>query len=143
MDERELSADETQEKIRAAIAGVEEVILATNGSHGHPNVRTMCLACGNGIDTMWFVTSLESSKIIELIKSSKAAVYIRASGDAEVRLWGTVAILDDHDSRRYVWKDYMKDSFPGGQEDPNMRVLRFDVISGLFAKDGKSGIFTK
>lgn len=143
MEEREISAEEAQDKIRAITDVVEEVILATNGSHGHPNVRTMRIACGNGVDTLWFVTSLESSKIIELIKSSKASVYIRSDGDAEVRLWGTVAILDDHDSRRYVWRDYMKECFPEGEEDPNMRVLRFDVISGLYAKDGRSGIFSK
>jgi general stress protein 26 len=142
MKERELSHKDARARVEKLLAGAKTVFLATNGSHGHPNVRAMMPAKIEGADTVWFVTSLESSKIIELVKDNKAAIYGCAPNTlAEFRLWGEIAILDDHESRKYVWHDEMKKHF-SGIDDPDMRVLRFNVVSGLYAKEGKSGIFS-
>lgn len=143
MYDREIEADRARALIEEVLRGAKDVIFATNGSHGHPNVRTMYVACHDGAEALWFTTSLESSKIIELIKNEKAAIYIKCDGNAEVRLWGKVVILDDRESRERVWCDDLRAAFPDGAHDPNMRVLRFDVISGLYAKEGRSGIFTR
>ena len=143
MKERELSSKETRAKIEKLMSNVGTMFFATNGSHGHPNVRAMMPIRIDGTDTVWFATSLESSKLIELVKDSKAAVYGYSPNTmAEFRLWGNVAILDDYESRKRVWSDELKKYYPGGVDDPTMRILRFDVVSGLYAKDNKSGIFS-
>jgi general stress protein 26 len=143
MKERELSQKDAKAKAEKLLAGAKTVFLATNGSHGHPNVRAMMPVKIEGADTVWFATSLESSKIIELVKDNKAAIYGYTPNNslAEFRLWGEIAILDDHESRKYIWREEMKKHF-SGIDDRNMRILRFNVVSGLYAKEGKSGIFS-
>ena len=143
MKERELSPKETRAKIEKLMSNVSTVFLATNGSHGHPNVRAMMPVRVDETNAVWFTTTLESSKLIELVKNDKAAVYGYSPNTmAEFRLWGNVTILDDPESRKHIWADELKKYYPGGVDDPSMRVLRFDVVSGLYAKDNKSGIFS-
>ena len=143
MKERELTQKEARAKVEKLMANVETMFFATNGSHGHPNIRAMMPVRIDGTQAVWFATSLESSKLIELVKDNKAAIYGYAPNSmAEFRLWGNVTILDDHESRHLVWTDELKEHFPEGADDPILRVLRFDVVSGLYYKDGKSGLFS-
>jgi general stress protein 26 len=144
MKEHELSQKDARAKAEKLLAATKTVFVATNGSHGHPNVRAMMPLAYEGVETLWFSTSLESSKIIELVKDSKAVVYgFSQRAKTEFRLWGDIAILDDTVSRKRVWTEELKEHFTGGVNDPHLRVLRFNVVSGLFnGKDGLSGIFT-
>lgn len=143
MKESELSRKEARAKAEKLLDATKIVFLATNGSHGHPNVRAMMPVKCEGVEKLWFCCDLESSKIIELVKSDKAVVYGYAPRTlAEFRLWGSVEILEDTASRKLVWNDELKKHFPGGVNDPTMRVLRFDVISGLYRNKDKAGNFT-
>lgn len=138
--DKEISPKETRAKVEKLLAGAKVVYLATNGANGHPNVRAMTPMKTRGADTVWFATSLESSKVIELVKDSKSALFGH-SGASEFRLWGTVSILDDRDSRKLVWNDDLKKTY-GDVTSPVMRVLRFDAVSGSYAKEGRSGSFS-
>jgi general stress protein 26 len=144
MKERELTQKDAMAKAVKLLSGTKTVFLATNGSHGHPNLRAMAPLLVEDAATIWFSTSVESSKIIELVKDEKAVIYGYSPRTmAEFRLWGTIAILDDAAARKRVWTDSLKDHFPGGVNDSSLRVLRFDAVSGMYAgKDGKSGTFT-
>lgn len=142
MKERELTEKEARTKVEKLLSTVDTVYLATNGSHGHPNIRPMMPVKIDGVEKIWFCTDLESSKIIELIKDSKAAISGHSPKSmAEFRLWGSMHILDDAASRQYVWNEELESQYTG-EDDPTMRVLRFDVISGMYNNKGKSGIFT-
>jgi general stress protein 26 len=97
-----------------------------------------------GTACIWFVTDLESSKIIELIKDSKAVIYASAPRlVAECRLWGSVDILDDPASKKLVWRDeFKKHLFPDGASLSRLRVLRFNVSNGVYSgKGGRGGEF--
>ncbi len=144
MKERELSQKEAREKAEKLLAGAKALFLATNGSHGHPNVRAMAPLKIEGAKTVWFATALESSKIIELVKDDKATLYGYAPRSmTEFRLWGRIQILDDAASRKKIWAEALKKYFPDGAGDSALRVLRFDTISGMYTgKEGKSGTFT-
>ena len=144
MKERELTQREARTKAEKLLTSAKAVYLATNGSHGHPNVRAMMPARIDGIGKIWFSTALDSSKIIELVKDDKAVVYGYSSRSmAEFRLWGNITILVDVASRKKIWNDALKKYFEGGMNDPNLRVLRFDVVSGMYCnKERKSAIFT-
>lgn len=144
MKERELTQKDAMAKAAKLLSAAKTVFLATNGSHGHPNLRAMKPLVVEGAAVIWFSTSVGSSKIIELVKDEKAAIYgYSARTTAAFRLWGTIAILDDAASRKHIWTDSLKDHFPGGVNDSSLRVLRFNVVSGVYVgKDGKSGIFS-
>ncbi|MDR1472611.1 MAG: pyridoxamine 5'-phosphate oxidase family protein [Synergistaceae bacterium] len=140
----EFSDRETKARAEKILSGVKTVYMGTNGSHGHPNVRAMSPSKVEGADTLWFVADLNSSKIIELVKDSKAVIYaLGPRNAAECRLWGSVTILDDEASKKMVWSDeYKKHLFPDGVNSSNMRVLRFDVSNGHYrGKGGKYGEF--
>jgi len=141
----ELTQKEAREKAEKLLDKAKSVFLATNGSlGGHPNVRAMAVARNEGVVRIWFCTSLGSDKLIELIKDEKATIYCYNTRTmAEFRLWGTVEILDDADSRKHAWNDEFKAYFSGGVNDPDLRVLRFDASNGVYsAPDGKSCQFT-
>ncbi|MDR1944301.1 MAG: pyridoxamine 5'-phosphate oxidase family protein, partial [Synergistaceae bacterium] len=72
MKERKLSQKDARGKAEKLLSDTKTVFLASNGSHGHPNLRAMAPLSFEGVENLWFATSLESSKILELIKDSKA-----------------------------------------------------------------------
>ncbi|MDR1965081.1 MAG: pyridoxamine 5'-phosphate oxidase family protein [Synergistaceae bacterium] len=143
MSSNEISGKEAKGKAEALLGGAKTVYMGTNGSHGHPNVRAMMPVKVDGVKEIWFATDLESSKILELAKDSKAVIYVQAPRNAgECRLWGHVDILDDSESRKIVWRDELKKHFPDGANSARLRVLRFNVSNGVYCnKSGKIGEF--
>ena len=134
MKKTENGANDVIAKTAKLLAGAKTVYVATNGSHGHPNLRAMVpIAVEEGIRAIWFATSAESSKVLELQNDKHAAVYVEAPRMAgECRLWGYVEVLDDMESRKKVWNDLTAKHFPDGVESPDLRALRFDVTSGIY-----------
>ena len=74
MKEREISQKDAMDKAAKLLSGAKTVFLATNGSHGHPNLRAMAPLVVEGAAAIWFGTSVEFSKIIELVKDEKAVI---------------------------------------------------------------------
>ncbi|MDR3331968.1 MAG: pyridoxamine 5'-phosphate oxidase family protein [Synergistaceae bacterium] len=135
---------DTRAKAEKLLAESKVVFMGTNGSHGHPNLRAMIPLRTDEVRTVWFATDLDSSKIIELVKNNKAVLYTYSQKTlAECRFWGNVSILDDATSRKHVWCEEIKKHY-NDPDDPNFRVLRFDISNGIFCsnKEGKSGSFS-
>jgi general stress protein 26 len=144
MKTNSLSAKEARAKTERILSGAKVVYMATNGSHGHPNVRAMTPAKIDGTETVWFVTGANSSKFAELARDDKSVVYAAAPrGSGECRIWGLVEILDDKASRKIAWRDEFAEHFPdGGIDSPDLRVLRFNVSNGMYCgKTGQKGEF--
>jgi general stress protein 26 len=143
MKTNEISAEQAMSKTERVLAGAKVVYMATNGSHGHPNVRAMSTAKTDGVKTMWFVTDAGSSKAAELANDNKSVVYAMAPrGAGECRVWGSVDILDDEESRQSVWREDFEEHFSDGPDSPELRVLRFNISNGVYSnKAGKSGEF--
>ena len=133
MKKTETDTNDVTTKTAKLLAGAKTVYLATNGSHGHPNLRAMAPVKVEGVKTIWFVTIAGSCKVSELQNDKHAVVYVeipRMGG--ECRFWGYVEVLDDKESRKEVWNDKVKEYFPEGVNSPNMKVLRFDVTNGIY-----------
>jgi general stress protein 26 len=139
----ELKAGEAKAKTARVLAGAKVVYMATNGSHGHPNVRAITTAKADGAEALWFVTDAGSSKVAELAADGKAVIYAAAPrGAGECRVWGSVDILDDKASRKAVWRDEFAEYYPEGVNSPELRVLRFNIANGVYcSKAGKKGEF--
>ena len=142
MKECVLTEKEAMDKAEKILSGAKAVFLATNGSHGHPNLRALAPIGREGLSTVWFAVNAQSCKIAELMCDSKAVVYGYAPRTlAEFRMWGNAAILDDEESKERFWCDEFEEYFTG-KDDPDLRILRFDAISGVYAdKSGKGGMF--
>jgi general stress protein 26 len=134
MKKSELTKKEVAERAAKILESAKCVYMATNGENGHPNLRALLTARTEGIKTLWFVADGESSKVQELLRDDKAAIYVPAArGAGEVRFWGSVEILEDMASRKKVWGDEAAAHFPDGIESPGVRVLRFKVSNGIYA----------
>jgi general stress protein 26 len=139
-----LSEKEARAKAEKLMGGTKTIFLATNGSHGHPDVRAMSPVLTEGVKEMYFVTALFSNKLKELQNDDKAVVYAYSPrSGTELRLWGTMEIRDDAASKKRVWNDDLKEHFELGVNDPSLVVLQFSAISGSFtSKDGRTGVFS-
>lgn len=130
--------ESTKESIKQAerlVAQMCPVYLATNGDGGFPNVRAMSPTRSDGLATLWFLTGADNDKYGELSKDSRCMVYATDPEDTdaylELRLRGTMEILKDAESRAFAWTtDEYLHYFPGGKDDPNLRVLKFTAKSG-------------
>jgi general stress protein 26 len=148
MEPRTLDASETKSRIIQLIEKKTSVnhfmqdakretfvFLATFGTDGYPDVRVLLVAANDGVDAIWFATDAGCGKIAQLQKNPKAAIY-GYDGEtmaSEFRLFGTVELLSDADSRRKVWRDDFIEHWPDGVDSPDMIVLRFNTDSGLYS----------
>ena len=108
------------------------------GSNDWPDVRVLLVAAKDGVDSVWFATSTESSKIAQLRKNPKAAIYgYDMEAMTEFRLFGNVELLSDSASRQKIWRDDFIQHFPDGIDSPTMIVLRFDTDHGVYDSYGR------
>ncbi len=108
------------------------IILVTNSDDG-PDARAISAVKHDGIKTVWMVTGKSSDKFRELSKDPHCLIYATDSDDTgdylELRLRGTIELLDDAESRATVWRDEYACYFPAGKDDPNLCVLKFTTDS--------------
>ena len=138
MEPRILDATEAKSRILQMLDKETFVSLATFGTDAYPDVRVLLVAAKDGVDSIWFATETTSSKIAQLRKNPKAALYgYDMETMTEFRLFGSVAMLTDAASRRKIWQDVFVQHFPDGVDAPNMIVLRFNTDHGIYDSYGR------
>ena len=134
MNAKEMKAKDLMKRAERLIAPMGTVFLATNGQGGFPDVRAVSPTRVEGAGTLWFLTSECSDKCGELTKDPRCMVYATdmeaTETYVELRLWGKMEIFADADSRSLAWKDEYLGYFPGGKDNPGLRVLKFTAKSG-------------
>jgi general stress protein 26 len=148
MNPKTLTAAESQSCVLHILEKNPLISLATLGTDGYPDVRTLLVAAKDNTDTLWFATSTESGKIAQLRKNPKAAIYgytmeTETGCDMrEFRLFGSIELLSDSASRRKAWRDEFIQHFPEGVDSPTLIVMRFTTDNGIYDCYGKeSGKF--
>lgn len=110
------------------------VFLITVEDDGRPDARAMAVVKTEGLKTIWMITGKQSDKYRQLSRNSGCMLYATDMEDdqnyLELRMWGKIELLDDPESRQKAWLDAYLHYFPGGQNDPDMIVLRFTADSG-------------
>ncbi len=110
------------------------VFLVTSREDGLPDARAMAMVGRDGLNTIWMLTGKCSDKYRELCREPRCLLYATAMEDGadylEVRLWGSMELLDDAEARALAWRDDYLCYFPGGKDDPNLCVLKFSATSG-------------
>lgn len=122
------------EVVKRLLNPMSAVYLATTRDDGRPDVRAMAPIKAEGCKVVWFLTGVNSDKYQELTKNPNCTVYATHLEDdanyLELRLWGRVELLNDANSRSTIWNDNYLCYFPGGKDDPALRVLKFTADSG-------------
>ena len=138
-----LDAADAKSRVLQMLEKSPFVSLTTFGDNDWPDVRVLLVAAKDDVDSLWFATATESSKIAQLRRNPKATVYgFDMEAMTEFRLFGKVELLSDSASRRKIWRDDFIQHFPDGIDSPTMIVLRFGTDHGVYDSYGReSGKF--
>ena len=74
---------------------------------------------------LWFATGADSAKVAEIAAHPYVNVsYASTSDNTFVSVSGRAEVLDDRAKVDELWSPAMKLFFPGGKDDPNLRLIR-------------------
>ena len=138
MEPKILDAMEVKSRILQMLEKETFVSLATFGTDGYPDVRVLLVAAKDGVDSIWFATETTTSKIAQLRKNPKAALYgHNMESMTEFRLFGSVELLTDAAARKKIWREDFIQHFPDGIDSPTMIILRFNTDHGAYDSYGR------
>lgn len=79
--------------------------------------------------TLWFITAEGTDLVSELATGPKLATYV--IGDASGKLWaqieGQIELSTDRQKLDEIWSSVASAWFDEGKEDPDLRLLRFNL----------------
>lgn len=77
---------------------------------------------------LWFATAADSAKVAEIGANPYVNVsYASTSANTFVSVSGRAEVLDDRARIEQMWSPAMKLFFPGGKDDPNLRLIRVNA----------------
>lgn len=130
------------EEAKRLLEPMRSVFLVTGGGNECTDARIVSAVKSDGLKTVWMLTGKSSDKYRELSGNPRCMLYVTDLEDTssylELRLWGSVELLDDAASRSLAWRDDYTHYFPGGKDDPNLCVVKFTAESAtLQTQEGK------
>src|SRR5262249_31710190 len=106
------------------IRDVEVAMFTTTGVDGRLYSRplaTQPVAFGGDL---WLVITADSPKVAEIALDPRVNVaYASPSKNTYVSVSGRARVVDDRAKIEELWSPAMKLFFPGGKEDPNLRLI--------------------
>ncbi len=82
---------------------------------------------------LWFATSADSPKVAEISLNPQVNVaYASPSKNTYVSVAGTARVVDDRAKVEELWSPAMKLFFPGGKDDPNLRLIHVRAESAEY-----------
>jgi len=90
---------------------------------GYPATTTMSISKQDGIQHLYFTTSLDSNVVKRIQQCNRASVCVN-SAEYHISLVGTIEILTNLKIKQELWYEGISGYF-SGPEDPNYCVLRF------------------
>ncbi|HEY5613168.1 MAG TPA: pyridoxamine 5'-phosphate oxidase family protein [Lysobacter sp.] len=74
---------------------------------------------------LWFATGADSAKVAEIAANPYVNVsYASTSDNTFVSVSGRAEVLDDGAKVEQIWSPAMQLFFPGGKDDPGLRLIR-------------------
>lgn len=110
---------------------------------GFPNTKAMLPPRKrDGIKVFYFTTNTSSMRVAQYRNNPNACIYFCDRRFFRgVMLIGTLAVLEDSDSKELIWQEGDTMYYPNGVTDPDYCVLRFTAHKGRYYSDFKSETF--
>ncbi len=109
--------------------------MVTTGSNQELHSRPMGIQgeAGEFNGTLWFFTDRTCRKVDEIRSNGAISLIFQSDSDSVyMHLYGDAAIDDDRARMKLLYTPILRTWFPGGEDDPNMTLIRFDVERGDF-----------
>lgn len=82
---------------------------------------------------LWFVITADSPKVAEIALDPRVNVaYASPSKNTYVSVAGRARVVDDRAKIEALWSPAMKLFFPGGKDDPNLRLIQVRADSAEY-----------
>jgi len=108
---------------------------------GFPETAARSNIRPDGIRGCFFATGTSGAMAAALRENGKASVCFRNDGD-NVTLTGHARIISEKKIKEDLWQDWFINHFPGGLEDQEYTVVRFDTFRVSLWVDRKQEHFT-
>jgi general stress protein 26 len=106
------------------------VAMLTTRFAGGLRARPLEARPDRGAGVIWFLTDVRSGKDDEVAASPDIGlVFIDAGDRAYLSITGRAGILHDTAQAAAIWKSSDKVWWPGGPDDPTLRVMRVEPIT--------------
>lgn len=122
--ERNLTSEEAQKKFKDLVEEVGICMFITSTDQNE-SARPMATIHTDEDGTLWFYTHRSSGKIQELNADHVVhLLYAHPGKDTYLDVWGTANMVTDREKVKELWKPMVKAWFPGGQDDPDLCLLK-------------------
>ncbi|AWH17194.1 general stress protein [Stenotrophomonas sp. ZAC14D2_NAIMI4_7] len=107
------------------IKDVEVAMFTTTGVDGRLYSRPLGTQQVDFDGDLWFATAADSPKVAEIALNPQVNVaYASPSKNTYVSVSGRARIVDDRTRIEALWSPAMKLFFPGGKDDPSLRLIQ-------------------
>ena len=133
-----LYGPDARDKIWSLIKDIKFALLATYSTDGHifharPMMAQNPRQESHFDGTLWFFTARDSRKADEIQANAQALVTYSDRGTQNyVSISGRAFIEVDPAKAAALWTDMAKVWFPGGKDDPNLVLIRFEAEDAEF-----------
>jgi general stress protein 26 len=128
------------EKLQELLHDFDAAMLVTQTAAGGLRSRPMALAAVDPDGVLWFLTQRGSGKMHEIARDEQVNVAMQSKLKF-VSISGTISPVENRAKVAELWNPTWKTWFPGGQEDPDLILLRVQGNSGEYwDNSGASGL---
>ena len=128
---KELSGAEGHKKIAELVKDIRIAMMTTVAKDGTMSSRPMAVQDKPFDGTLWFLTRSTSDKVDEVQEDHHVTLSFADPDDSNyIALKGIGHVSRDRAKIKELWNPMYKAWFPGGENDPEITVLRVDVTEG-------------
>ena len=141
MSKENLFSKDAIEKLKELSEKARTCMFVTNLDRKPPfNARPMSLQECDEEGNLWFISSKESHKNMEIERNNEVQLYFMNNGDYEyLSVLGNAFIYDDKHTIEDKWSVFANAWFDG-EEDPNVSIIRVEPRD-VYYWDTKAGKF--
>jgi general stress protein 26 len=121
------------EQLADLIRDVDIAMFTTTGVDGRLYSRPLGTQEVDFDGDLWFATAADSPKVAEIALNPRVNVaYASPSKNSYVSVAGTARVVHDRAKIEELWSPAMKLFFPGGKDDPNLRLIHVSAESAEY-----------
>lgn len=133
MSDRAPTQEENLAKLRELVEDIKVACLVTIDSNDALHARPMATQALDSDAELWFFTNDYSAKVDNVRLHPQVCVsYAAPDKNRYVSISGTAELVRDADKIRELWTPMLKAWFPQGVEDPDLALIRIDIVSAQY-----------
>lgn len=123
--------EQKKKHLHELIADFSTGMLVTRAPDGHLHARPLALASAQHDGNVYFSTSIEAPKVVELDADERVAVTFQ-DDKRYVSLAGTARTTRDRVLIDRLWSEAWKVWFPKGKDDPTLAIITVTPDTGEY-----------